>query len=109
MAVNYLYPGSGATNATATQAAGASLQTGQIGLGTADTTFTLTHNWNFSTAALARLCPLVRLVSNAAAVMSSYAVGTRAANTVTVNVTVTTGGTFEFFLERPHSIIMPNT
>jgi hypothetical protein len=106
MAANYVYPGSGTVAATAPQAYEVARQIVQVALGTADTTVVLTHNWGFNTAQLARLSPNVIITPEAGASVA-FGVSARAANTVTLAGTVTTGGTIEVVLDRPHSILCP--
>ena len=106
--VNYVYPGLGTVPATGAQAAFAARQIVQVYLGTADTTITLTHNWNFDTEALARLSPQCFITPEGVEVETVAGPTARAASTITIGATVTTAGTIEIVLDRPHSIIMPN-
>lgn len=106
---NYVYPGSGTVPATGAQAAYASRQIIQAYLLTTDTTITFTHNWNFDTAALARLCPQCFITPEGVEVETVAGPTARTTNTITLGVTVTTAGTIEIVLDRPHSIIMPNS
>jgi hypothetical protein len=108
----YLYPGSGTVAATATQAAGASMQTATITFADADTTAVVTDNWGFDAAALARGCPVCTFEQIAGGSPSPLLTVTKATNTVTVGKQSTaagSGGTVQITLNRPNSILMPNT
>jgi hypothetical protein len=107
----YAYPVSGTTAPTAAQAALVNVQTVQVNFADADTTGTITHNWAFSAAALARLEPLVQIYQNAGGTPSPLLIVTLATNTVVLTKQSTaagSGGTVTVILQRPHSILMPN-
>lgn len=109
MATNYLFPGAGTVPATGAQAYYASRQVATVDLLTTDTTFTFTHEWAFDTQALARLCPHVVSAIPVGAARGAISVASRSTNAVVFDATVTVAGVFEIVLDRPHSIIMPNT
>jgi hypothetical protein len=106
--INYIYPGSGTVPATGPQASECSRQVVQVLLDTPDTIFVVTHNYNFNTLALARLCPHVIITPEGAA-SGVLGIQARVANEIDVACAITTGGTFELMLDRPHSILMPSS
>ena len=107
MTPTYIYPGSGATPATGAQAFQSPRQIVQVALLTTDTTFSLTHNWNLDTAALARLCPQA-FITGEGAFVGAVTVASRSTNAIVLDCTVTTAGSVEIVLDQPHSIIMTN-
>ena len=107
MTLNYIYPGSGVTPATGAQASQSPRQIVQVALLTTDTTFSLTHNWNLDTAALARLCPQA-FITGENPFAGAVNIASRSTNAMVFDCAVTTAGTVEIVLDQPHSIIMTN-
>jgi hypothetical protein len=110
--LTYLYPGSGTTPATAAQAAGASVQVAAVQFADADTTVTIVHNWAFDTAALARSEPFVLEEQITGGTPAPLLIETKATNQIVFTKQSTaagSGGTIVFSMQRPHSILMPNT
>jgi len=111
MTLNYLYPGSGTVAATAAQAAVASIQTVQVIFADGDTTATIVDNWAFDTAALNRGLPIVTMEPQATLTAFGGFTYVKSTNSLVVNKASTaagSGGTVQFTLNRPHSILMPN-
>lgn len=107
--VTYAYPVAGTTAPTVAQALSANAVTATVAMLDADTTATITHNWQLSVAQLANLFPLVSYyVSSKGTAMPILQVALT--NSVSVTLTKTTdaggGGTYTFALLRPHSIII---
>jgi hypothetical protein len=105
--VTYTYPVAGATAPTAAQTRNRSMITGTIIMADGDTQAVVTHNWGLSAAELTDRFPLAKwdyVTPGTAPALISWS---RATNTVTfTKATGTgTGATFEFNLQRPHSII----
>lgn len=93
---------------TATQATKINLLTAVINMLDADTTGTLTHNWNLSTAELAALLPLIGWYMTGpgtAFPILSFALTNSIAVTVAKTSLVGTGGTFNVTLLRPNTLI----
>lgn len=109
MAIDYLFPGAGAVPATAAQASFAARQVATFDLITTDTTTTFIHNWGFDAAALVRLCPHVIEFNGVGAARGEFGVTSRSADEVVFDLTISVAGTFEVVLDRPHSLIMPNS
>ena len=109
--INYLYPGSGTTGPTVAQARVAPIQTVQVTFADGDTTVTLSHNYNLDTTALNRGCPLVD-VEPISGTNTLYTITAKGTSTVTIGKASTaggSGGTVQFDIQNPHSILMPNT
>jgi hypothetical protein len=73
-----------------------------------DTTITVVHNWGLSTAELAAGYPLVSaILLSTGGTVQPILTYSKAANTLTVtkNAAAGNGGTIEFQLLRPHTII----
>lgn len=112
MTLNYLYPGSGTVAATAAQAAAASIQTVQVTFADGDTTATVVDNWAFDTAALNRGLPIVTIEPLALVTTFPELTIAKSANNIVIGKASTaggSGGTVQVTLNRPHSILMPNT
>jgi hypothetical protein len=108
--VTYLDPSTAATTTppSTTQAAHTPAVTAQIVLGDADTTATVTHDFQISTAQLALLRPWLRIVP--LVIGTAYPALSWALNTNTVvitkgNTTTGSGGTYECVIERPGPLV----
>jgi hypothetical protein len=111
MTLNYLFPGSGTVAATAAQAATYSIQTVQVTFADGDTTATIVDNWALDTAALNRGLPIVTMEPQASLTTFGGLTFTKTTNSVVIGKASTaggSGGTVQFTLNRPHSILMPN-
>jgi hypothetical protein len=104
--VAYEYPISGATAPTAAQIfKHQSMSAIVTGDGSA-TTFTITHNWNLSTAQLNNGWPWVQLeVILAAGNTAAAVITSKTANTVVFSCTAFTGAGLRVRLERPFSAL----
>jgi hypothetical protein len=110
--LTYVYPGSGTIPATAAQAAAASVQVANVQFADSDTTVTIVHNWALDTLALARGLPFSVVEITTGETLAVALQVAKATNQIVVTKLATsagTGGTFQFTLNRPHSILMPNT
>jgi hypothetical protein len=110
--VTYAFPVAGTTPPTATQmnqpGGSDNLVTGTVNMADADTVATVTHAMGLSAAEVSALFPLVNVYptgSNTGTVV--VAVALASANTITVSKlgNVGSGGTFNFWIARPHSLI----
>jgi hypothetical protein len=107
--VTYLDPSTSAP--TRAQAANVQSQTATVNFSDADTTATITHNFNSSTAALAALRPWVILYGTSVGTAYpalSWALG---ANTLVItkgNTTTGSGGTYNVVIKRPFSELASN-
>ncbi len=107
--ITYTYPVAGTVPPTVAQAMSANAVVCTVAMLDADTTGTITHNWQLSTAQLANLFPLLSyyVSSKGTALPIIQFVLT---NSVSVTITKTTdaggGGTYTVTLLRPHSIII---
>lgn len=105
------FTGGSSTAPTQAQSAQTSLVTATVAFTDTDTVFTLTHNFNLSTAQVAALLPLVsiNIISGVQAVGTAVApviAVTVAANTVTFTKLQATGSgcTISVAIRRPHSL-----
>lgn len=106
--VTYNFPVAGATAPTVAQAAGCNSLTCQVNMADADTTGTITHNWQLTTAQLANLWPLISVRgqdSGTGSPVLSFALTNSVAVTVTKQTNAGSGGTYVVTLLRPHSMI----
>jgi hypothetical protein len=109
--VTYLGPGSGTTAPTTTQAANAQSLAATVNFGDADTTATVTHNFQSSAAALAALRPWVQIYAASAGTAYpalSWALGANAVVITKGNTTTGSGGTYNVIIQRPHSELASN-
>ena len=109
--VTYLGPGSGTTAPTAAQASNVQSMSATVNFADADTTATITHNFNSSTAALAALRPCVSLYcasGGTAYPALSWALGANAVVITKGNTTTGSGGTYNVVIQRPHSELASN-
>lgn len=105
--VTYAFPLSGVTAPGAPLMFHHSTLTATVAMGDTDTTATITHNWALSTAEIANRFPIIiwnYVTPGTVAALLSFS---RATNAVTVTKPSLTnsGGTYEFTLLRPHTII----
>lgn len=108
----YKYPGSGTTPATAAQATGVHVQVAQVSFADADTTATVTHNYNLGTTGATpntgQLFPEVTLVwTTAGTAAAQVDVTWTDGNSITLTKRATstgTGGTVAVYMRRPHSL-----
>jgi hypothetical protein len=105
--VTYAFPVSGITAPTAIVMSKHAMLTATVAMADADTTATITHNWGLSTAQLADRFPVIIWNYVTAGTVPALLTFSRAANAVTVTKPnlANTGGTYEFTLLRPHTII----
>jgi hypothetical protein len=107
--VTYLDPSTSAP--TRAQAANVQSESATVNFSDADTTATITHNFNSSTAALAALRPWVQLYAlsvGTAYPALSWALG---ANTLVItkgNATTGSGGTYNVIIQRPWTALASN-
>lgn len=105
--VTYAYPVAGLTAPTEAQNFHHAMMTCTVAMGDADTAATITHNWKLTTAQLANRFPIIIWNYVTAGTVPALLTFTRATNAVTVTKPnlANTGGTYEFTLMRPHTII----
>ena len=110
--VNYKYPVSGTTPPTFIQALPANTIQAEVVFGDADTTATITHNWQVSAADLAAYFPTVSFVPNGSGTGGLVLATIIAALTNSIAVTLTKASTaagsavtLVVTLTRPHSIV----
>jgi hypothetical protein len=106
--VTYAYPVSGTVAPAIAQALGCNMLTCQIQTSDADTTATITHNWQLTTAQLNNLWPTIKAYISSAGTASpllSWALTNSVSVTMTKVSSVGTGGTIVLILERPFSAI----
>lgn len=99
------YIANGTVAPTATQANFFNTLKCQVVAADADTTATLTHNWNLSAAAQANFEPLINMylqVAGTAYPIASFSISTNAV-TLTKSTAAGGGGTYIVILQRPHS------
>ena len=112
MTLTYLFPGSGATAATAAQARVAPTQVATVQFADADTTATIVHNYGYDAAALARGCPLVEVEQLTGGNPMPSIIIAKGTNNIVLTKGSTSsgsGGTIQVDLFAPHTILMPNT
>jgi hypothetical protein len=105
--VTYTYPVAGATAPTAAQARNRSMITGTIIMADGDTQVAVTHNWGLSAAELTDRFPWSTWNYVTPGTSPALVSWSRTSNVITFQKAsgTGTGGTYEFTLERPHSII----
>ena len=113
----YSYPVSGTTPPTAAQmnipGAIATMDTGTLSMGDADTTLSVVHNYGLSLVEQSNLFPMIDDTNSVVETAGSFKVWVRPApsatpaNVVTVNKTAGagTGFTSVVFILRPHTLI----
>jgi hypothetical protein len=107
--INYLDPGTGTTAPTQVQAAGIQAQTLQVGASDTEVSITVTHNWSFTAAQLAKGFPFIQhWQETLGAPGTGLFTFTRGANTIVIGKASGTGsgGTWTFVLQRPFSALM---
>lgn len=110
MAANvvYTYPVAGTTPPTVAQAAAVNSLSCQIAMLDEDTAALITHNWQLTSAQLANLWPWLRWYLSTAGTaipILSFALTNSVLVTITKVSAAGSGGSYNFILERPHSIV----
>jgi hypothetical protein len=109
--ITYLGPGSGTTQPTTAQAANVQSLAVTVNFSDADTTATITHNFQASAAALLALRPWVQFyASNAGTAYPalSWALGTNTLVITKGNTTTGSGGTYNVIIQRPWTPLASN-
>jgi len=108
--VNYNWPVLGGTTVAPTAAQSNYLVMGTFTWLDADTTVTMTHNFGLSATELTALFPITSLIIDSTSTGTGLQAGTIAVSKATNIVTLTkvsaagTGGTWQFVLQKRHSI-----
>lgn len=108
--VTYKAPVSGTTPPTVAQARSASILVAEVSAADGDTSTPITHNWQLSSAELAKFYPVVS-IRPGTGMASTLSITTLVALTDSVSVTFTkpttagSAGTWIVTLIRPHTLI----
>lgn len=105
--VTYKHAVSGTTPPTAIQASKVSALTALVSAADADTTFTITHNWNLTAAQLAALQPWISWVYDTGGTGNTILAFSCATNSITVTKGngAGSGGTYRVTVLRPNTLI----
>jgi hypothetical protein len=109
--ITYLGPGTGTTPPTTAQAANVQSLAVTVNFGDADTTATVTHNFQSSAAALLALRPWVNIYAAAGGTAYpalSWALGANAVVITKGNATSGSGGTYNVIIQRPWTPLASN-